>query len=102
MSAFRKSVGRFADLFAHKFSTKPLQPSSTTTTPQIRTMATITLRNGAQMPQVGFGLWKVTENTAKTVKNALKTGYRLLDGAAGKSLPNIPTVANAYHRQSID
>ncbi|RPA76616.1 D-xylose reductase [Ascobolus immersus RN42] len=59
-------------------------------------MATITLRNGEKMPQVGFGLWKVTENTAEVVENALKTGYRLLDGAAdygneveaGKGLKN--------------
>jgi D-xylose reductase len=43
---------------------------------------TITLKpNGAKMPQVGFGLWKVTDNTADVVYNAIKTGYRLLDGA---------------------
>lgn len=43
---------------------------------------TITLKpNGAKMPQVGFGLWKVTEDTANVVYNALKSGYRLLDGA---------------------
>jgi D-xylose reductase len=34
------------------------------------------------MPSVGFGLWKVTDNTADVVYNAIKTGYRLLDGAA--------------------
>ncbi|OBZ79529.1 putative NAD(P)H-dependent D-xylose reductase xyl1 [Grifola frondosa] len=63
-------------------------------------MATIVLkRTGAKMPQIGFGLWKVriqrlidvsgltgmlpvTKTTcADTVYNALKEGYRLLDGA---------------------
>ena len=34
------------------------------------------------MPLVGFGLWKVTNETcADTVYNAIKTGYRLFDGA---------------------
>jgi len=34
------------------------------------------------MPQVGFGLWKVDNATcAETVYNAIKTGYRLFDGA---------------------
>ncbi|KAJ7925933.1 NADP-dependent oxidoreductase domain-containing protein [Mycena leptocephala] len=36
----------------------------------------------AKMPLVGFGLWKVTKSTcADTVYNAIKTGYRLFDGA---------------------
>jgi D-xylose reductase len=34
------------------------------------------------MPQVGFGLWKVANETcADTVYNAIKVGYRLFDGA---------------------
>ncbi|KXT17496.1 hypothetical protein AC579_3218 [Pseudocercospora musae] len=44
--------------------------------PQIR------LNNGKQMPLVGFGLWKVNNDTcADQVYNAIKTGYRLFDGA---------------------
>jgi hypothetical protein len=44
----------------------------------------ITLNDGNKMPQVGFGLWKVDNNTcADTVYNAIKTGYRLFDGACG-------------------
>ncbi|KAL4963737.1 NADP-dependent oxidoreductase domain-containing protein [Aspergillus stella-maris] len=43
---------------------------------------TVTLNNGAQMPIVGFGLWKVPRPTcADQVYNAIKAGYRLLDGA---------------------
>jgi len=46
-------------------------------------MATITLKGtGQKMPLVGFGLWKVPRSdTADVVYNALKNGYRLLDGA---------------------
>jgi D-xylose reductase len=44
----------------------------------------IKLNNGFEMPQVGFGLWKVgTDTCADTVYNAIKTGYRLFDGACG-------------------
>ncbi|KAK5118338.1 NAD(P)H-dependent D-xylose reductase (XR) [Meristemomyces frigidus] len=43
---------------------------------------TIKLSNGKEMPLVGFGLWKVDNATcAETVYNAIKTGYRLFDGA---------------------
>jgi len=46
------------------------------------TSPTVKLNNGHQMPLVGFGLWKVNNDTcADTVYNAIKTGYRLLDGA---------------------
>nr|POF05911.1 putative nad(p)h-dependent d-xylose reductase xyl1 [Quercus suber] len=55
---------------------------------RIRTYANMTtapttkLNNGKEMPLVGFGLWKVTNETcADTVYNAIKTGYRLFDGA---------------------
>lgn len=48
-------------------------------TPQIK------LNSGHDMPIVGFGLWKVDNATcADTVYNAIKTGYRLFDGACGK------------------
>jgi len=46
---------------------------------------TIKLNSGYDMPQVGFGLWKVDNNiAADTVYNAIKVGYRLFDGACGK------------------
>ncbi|KAG4426438.1 hypothetical protein IFR04_000320 [Cadophora malorum] len=45
-------------------------------------MATIKLASGHNMPIVGFGLWKVDQNTtAETVYEAIKVGYRLFDGA---------------------
>ncbi|ORY76378.1 NADP-dependent oxidoreductase domain-containing protein [Protomyces lactucae-debilis] len=44
---------------------------------------TVTLENGSKMPLVGFGCWKVDNATCQeTVYNAIKTGYRLFDGAA--------------------
>jgi D-xylose reductase len=44
----------------------------------------IKLNNGYEMPQFSFGLWKVDNATcADTVYNAIKTGYRLFDGACG-------------------
>jgi len=46
-------------------------------------MAVALKRTGQKMPLVGFGLWKVTKSTcADTVYEAIKAGYRLLDGAA--------------------
>jgi len=43
---------------------------------------TVTLNSGFEMPLVGFGLWKVNNDTcADQVYNAIQTGYRLFDGA---------------------
>ena len=44
----------------------------------------IKLNSGHDMPQVGFGLWKLANDiAADTVYNAIKEGYRLFDGACG-------------------
>jgi D-xylose reductase len=46
---------------------------------------TLKLNSGYDMPQVGFGLWKVkNELAADVVYEAIKAGYRLFDGALGK------------------
>lgn len=43
----------------------------------------IKLNDGGTIPQLGFGLWKVADADAESViLNALKAGYRALDGAA--------------------
>ncbi|KAI8059266.1 4-dihydromethyltrisporate dehydrogenase [Gongronella butleri] len=39
-------------------------------------------RTGDKMPLVGFGSWKVEQDCAETIYNAIKNGYRLIDGAA--------------------
>lgn len=42
----------------------------------------IKLSNGIEMPQIGFGVWKIPFNqTAKIVTNAIKNHYRLIDTA---------------------
>lgn len=57
-------------------------------TKSITMTPTIKLSSGHEMPQVGFGLWKVDNPIcADTVYNAIKAGYRLLDGACGESIP---------------
>lgn len=45
-------------------------------------MTSIKLNSGYEMPLVGFGLWKVNNDTcADQVYEAIKAGYRLFDGA---------------------
>jgi hypothetical protein len=68
------------------------QTSSQTTRRRIYTpvkmvqVPNIKLNSGHDMPQVGFGLWKVDNAiAADTVYNAIKLGYRLFDGACGES-----------------
>lgn len=42
----------------------------------------IKLNSGYDMPLVGFGCWKVDNDTcAATIYNAIKVGYRLFDAA---------------------
>jgi len=54
-------------------------------------MIKLSFANHQQMPLVGFGLWKVNNDTcADTVYNAIKTGYRLFDGACGKLKHGLP------------
>lgn len=45
---------------------------------------TVKLNSGFDMPLVGFGLWKVNNDTcANQVYEAIKAGYRCFDGACG-------------------
>ncbi|MEV4416950.1 aldo/keto reductase [Catellatospora sp. NPDC049609] len=42
----------------------------------------VTLNNGVRMPQLGFGVWQVDDDTAeKAVVTALEAGYRSIDTA---------------------
>jgi 2,5-diketo-D-gluconate reductase A len=42
----------------------------------------IAFHDGHSIPQLGFGIWQIPQNeTAAAVESALKTGYRLIDGA---------------------
>ncbi|MFJ8310422.1 MULTISPECIES: aldo/keto reductase [unclassified Streptomyces] len=43
----------------------------------------ITLNNGVEMPQLGFGVWQVPDDeAAKAVTTAIESGYRSIDTAA--------------------
>ncbi|MEV6794376.1 aldo/keto reductase [Streptomyces sp. NPDC051320] len=43
----------------------------------------ITLNNGVEMPQLGFGVWQIADDEAtKAVGTALEAGYRSIDTAA--------------------
>jgi 2,5-diketo-D-gluconate reductase A len=43
---------------------------------------TIAFHDGHSIPQLGFGIWQIPQSeTAAAVESALKTGYRLIDGA---------------------
>ncbi|MFC8236390.1 aldo/keto reductase [Streptomyces sp. NBC_01724] len=43
----------------------------------------ITLNNGVEMPQLGFGVWQVPDTEAtKAVRTAIESGYRSIDTAA--------------------
>lgn len=45
-------------------------------------MKYVTLNNGLEMPQLGFGVWKVENQEAiPAVEHALKSGYRSIDTA---------------------
>jgi 2,5-diketo-D-gluconate reductase A len=59
------------------FLPAPPQESPAMTSPLL------TLNDGRQMPQLGFGLWQVpAATTAEVTATALRLGYRLIDGAA--------------------
>lgn len=47
-------------------------------------MQSVTLNNGVKMPILGFGVFQVTdlEECERSVSDAIKTGYRLIDTAA--------------------
>ncbi|MTD38689.1 aldo/keto reductase [Erwinia sp. CPCC 100877] len=46
-------------------------------------MQTITLNNGVEIPQLGFGVYQIPlEETAEAVYQAIKVGYRLIDTAS--------------------
>lgn len=46
-----------------------------------RNIPSVTLNNGLSMPQFGFGVWTLAENTTPSVAAAIESGYRLVDTA---------------------
>jgi hypothetical protein len=71
--------------FKKKKKLKSFQTNSNNPRLANMTIPNIKLSSGYDMPQVGFGLWKVENDVcADVVYNAIKAGYRLFDGACGK------------------
>lgn len=64
-------------------------------------MRTITLNNGLEIPQLGFGVFQINESgeCERAVSDALETGYRLIDTAA--SYGNEVEVGNAIKSSGI-
>ena len=47
------------------------------------TQPMMTLNDGRTMPQLGTGIWQIEDaKTPEVVAEALRVGYRLIDGAA--------------------
>jgi 2,5-diketo-D-gluconate reductase A len=64
------------------------------------TIPDLTLNNGVSMPQLGFGVFQVpAEETAETVAEALRAGYRSIDTA--KAYGNEEGVAKAIRESGI-
>ncbi|MFC6177214.1 aldo/keto reductase [Companilactobacillus huachuanensis] len=65
-------------------------------------MDTVKLNNGIEMPQLGFGVFQVTdlEECEQAVVDAIASGYRLIDTAA--AYQNESAVGRAIKRSGID
>ena len=64
-------------------------------------MKMVTLNNGIQMPQLGYGVYQVTKDECeRCVSDALKVGYRLIDTA--QSYFNEEEVGAAIAKSGID
>lgn len=64
-------------------------------------MKMVTLNNGIQMPQLGYGVYQVAKDECeRCVSDALKVGYRLIDTA--QSYFNEEEVGRAIVRSGID
>lgn len=65
-------------------------------------MQTIKLNNGIEMPQLGFGVFQITDlkQCQQAVLDAINTGYRLLDTAA--AYQNETAVGKAVKDSSVD
>ena len=64
-------------------------------------MKIIKLNNGVQIPSLGFGVFQITDlkECEESVLTALKTGYRLIDTAAGYE--NESAVGNAIKKSGL-
>ena len=68
---------------------------------EMSTIPTVTLNNGVRMPLLGFGVFQMAdaEECERSVSDALRAGYRLIDTAA--SYGNEEAVGNAIRRSGV-
>lgn len=63
-------------------------------------MRNITLNNGVEMPQIGYGVYQVSPaECERCVSDALKTGYRMIDTA--QAYNNEEGVGEAVRKSGI-
>lgn len=64
-------------------------------------MNKVTLNNGVEMPQMGYGVYQVSPAECECcVSDALKVGYRMIDTA--QAYHNEEGVGNAVKKSGID
>lgn len=62
--------------------------------------STLPLRTGRGMPVLGLGTWQLTDDTAGTVEEALRRGYRMIDTAVDYYTQ--PDIGEAIRRSDLD
>jgi diketogulonate reductase-like aldo/keto reductase len=62
--------------------------------------ATVTLHSGRAMPVLGLGTWQLNNDTAGTVEEALRLGYRLIDTSGDYGTQ--PGVGEALRQTDLD
>ncbi|MFW5951149.1 MAG: aldo/keto reductase [Gemmatimonadota bacterium] len=62
--------------------------------------STLSLHTGRAMPVLGLGTWELTRDTAGTVEEALRRGYRMIDTA--DDYGSQPGIGEALHRTEVD
>src|SRR5439155_13450029 len=75
--------------------------------PPMDPQSTVTLHTGSPMPILGLGTWQLTEDTAATVEDAFRLGYRMIDTSGdygtqpgiGEAIKHAPVIS-AYRASS--
>src|ERR671914_447428 len=65
----------------------------------MNTDSTVELRTGRSMPVLGLGTWQLNDDTAGTVEEALRLGYRLIDTSGDYGTQ--PGVGDALRRTDV-
>lgn len=66
----------------------------------MRLTDTVELKSGRQMPVLGLGTWGLTNDTANTIADALRLGYRMIDTSGDYGTQ--PGIAQGIKRSGVD